>query len=1120
MAETIKGINVVIGAETTGLSAALSDVNKRARDIQSELKQVEKLLKLDPTNTELLAQKQKLLADAVANTREKLDRLKSVQEQVNEQFARGEISEGQYRAFQREVVKTEQELRNLEKQLSEVTSEVQDQGKQVSKLGKDYQEAFEEAKRSLGNTYEQAKKLGAAVMAAGVGIAAGLGVAVKGAADFEQAMANAYSVMAPDEVAQFRGELQQLALTMGAQTKYSATEAARGIEELVKAGVSVSDILNGALAGALSLATAGELELADAAEIASTALNAFREDGISVQRAADILAGAANASATSVQELKFGLSQVSAVASAVGLSFEDTATALAVFAQNGLKGSDAGTSLKTMLMRLQPDTKEAKAAFEDLGLFVYETEKAFNWLAEKGITTASTSLSDIRKAIGDYIEQSGIAKRGTSAFSKAFEEIEESIGYVRSAFVDANGQFVDMATMADILRNSMANLTDAQRLQYLQTIFGSDAVRAANILYKEGAQGINAMAAAMGKISAADVAAQKMDTFKGALEELSGSLETAQISIGNALIPALRKLTGIIQSVVDGFNSLPAGVQSTVAMIGALVGVLALVTGPALLLIGFLPQIAAGLSMIGTAVTAVGTALTALSGPIGWAIAAIAGLTAGGIALYRHLSEESIPEIERFGDEVSESTQQAVGAFMDLNDQATVALNQLAWSGQTVTQEMADSIVGTIQQMGNQVLSAMNEQHAEELASMQAFFANAKGITDAEQAEILANVQKGQDQQRAAVEEGQARIAEILNRAAAEKRAITQEEAVEINRIRQQMLETGIAMMSENELEQMAILERMRANAADLSARQAAEVVQNSLRQRDETIAAAEAQYNDVVKAIIRQRDELGTITAEQAEKLIAEAKRQRDEAIARAQEMHQAVVAEAQAQAGEHVNHVDWETGEIKSRWEVLRDSVADRLKQMRDDAKKWFAEKGAAIKDGMSEIRSQIEEKWNEIMNWLRNLPARMREIGRNIIDGLTEGIRSAAQRVRDAVQNIANDISSGVKNFFGINSPSRLMMGFGENIGEGLAIGIRNSIASVKQQVAELNAAASGARAATMSAGSSSSAGGAPAPTRPGTIIQNVTIQAPTPLTPAETARQLQRTSRLLAMEWGLA
>lgn len=122
IAETIRGINVLIGSDTTGLQKALGDVNKNARDIQEELKQVEKLLKLDPTNTELLAQKQKLLSDAVANTGEKLNRLKAAQEQVNDQFKKGEINEGQYRAFQREVAKSEQELNKLESQAVKVNA--------------------------------------------------------------------------------------------------------------------------------------------------------------------------------------------------------------------------------------------------------------------------------------------------------------------------------------------------------------------------------------------------------------------------------------------------------------------------------------------------------------------------------------------------------------------------------------------------------------------------------------------------------------------------------------------------------------------------------------------------------------------------------------------------------------------------------------------------------------------------------------------------------------------------------------------------------------------------------------------------------------------------------------
>ncbi|MFT9496606.1 phage tail tape measure protein [Anaerosolibacter sp.] len=135
MAETIKGINVLIGSDTTGLSKALGDVNKQSKDIQSELKQVERLLKMDPSNTELLAQKQKLLGDAVETTKEKLNRLKDAQSQVNDQFSRGEISEGQYRAFQRELAKTEQELEKFEDQLKKSNPALEAFGHKAKEAG-------------------------------------------------------------------------------------------------------------------------------------------------------------------------------------------------------------------------------------------------------------------------------------------------------------------------------------------------------------------------------------------------------------------------------------------------------------------------------------------------------------------------------------------------------------------------------------------------------------------------------------------------------------------------------------------------------------------------------------------------------------------------------------------------------------------------------------------------------------------------------------------------------------------------------------------------------------------------------------------------------------------------
>lgn len=676
MAESIKGISVVIGAETTALTAALSDVNKKSRDVQSELKQVEKLLKLDPTNTDLIAQKQKLLGDAVANTRDKLDRLRAAQEQVNQQFANGDITEGQYRAFQREVVKTEQELADLDNRLRDVTDEVDDQGDHVRRLGDDYRESFEQAQQSLGNTFEQAKKVGAGITAVGAGIAYALGGAVGSARDFEQSMSNVKSVMSPDEVQEYSGALEDLAVKLGADTKYSATEAAQGIEELVKAGVKTADILNGGLSGALSLATAGELELGDAAEIASTALNAFSKDGLTVQRAADLLAGAANASATSVSELKFGLSQVSAVASGVGLSFEDTATALAIFAQNGLKGSDAGTSLKTMLGNLVPKTDAAYYQFQQLGLLTVETDKAMAFMAKNGIKAASNSVEDIEKALSDYFAVSKNIKPGTAKADKNFQEMAASAGLVHSAFYDTNGDIKDMAAIADLLQGALKDLNAEQRQTAMYTMFGSDAIRAGNILFKEGAAGINNMAEAMNKIGAEDVAAQKMDNLNGAIEQLSGSVETAKISIGNALLPALKQITSVIQKVVDAFNGMPQGMQQAIAISAAVAAALALIIGPLLMLIGFLPAIAAGFSMLAPI-------FAALMGPIGLVIAAVAALAAGVILVIKNWDSISAFFV-RLWDDVAGVFTRAWDGLTDLLARTWQAISgavQTAWSG-------------------------------------------------------------------------------------------------------------------------------------------------------------------------------------------------------------------------------------------------------------------------------------------------------------------------------------------------------------------------------------------------------------------------------------------------------
>ena len=312
---------------------------------------------------------------------------------------------------------------------------------------------------------------GLPVQAAGfAGLGYGVFDAVKNYSDFTAQLSQIKAVTGLD--AEAMDAVKEKALELGADTQFSSTEAAQGMTELLKAGVSVKDVLGDASQAALDLAAAGQLSLPEAAEIMSTAMNAFHMDDAT--HAADVLVGAANASATGVQELKYSLSAVSAVAAGVGMSFDDTNTALAVFANNGLKGSDAGTSLKTMLMNLSPQTKQATEEMQRLGLLTDE---------------------------------------GTSKF------------------FDQEGHLRSLSDIAGLLQEHLSGLTDEEKMNALSTMFGSDAIRGGMIMLREGAKGVKDMNAAMKDITAHETAKVAMDNLRGSLLRLKSAWENLTIKL-------------------------------------------------------------------------------------------------------------------------------------------------------------------------------------------------------------------------------------------------------------------------------------------------------------------------------------------------------------------------------------------------------------------------------------------------------------------------------------------------------------------------------------------------------------------------------------------------------------
>lgn len=423
---------------------------------------------------------------------------------------------------------------------------------------------------------------------AGLGVAAlAVGVsATKMAADFDQSMSTIQADLQAN--GNDMQKLRQAAIQAGADTVYSASEAADGIDALGKAGLSTTDILNGGLSGALNLAASDGMQVGEAAELMSTTLKQFNLTGADAGKVADALAAGAGKAVGSAHDLGLALNQAGLMANSMGVSMTETVGTLAAFANAGMIGSDAGTSLKTMLQRLSNPTGDAAELMKQLGISAYDT----------------------------------------------------------------SGNFVGLSNFAGQLKTSMSGLSQEQRNAALSTIFGSDAIRAANVLYQEGAKGIDGWTKAVSDSGfAADVAAKKNDNLKGDIENLSGSVETLMINLGEGSQGVLRNLVQGLDTLVDTFSALPAPVQQgAIALTGAAGGAIALhkaltplesagskageaiglILDPVQRIKTSAPQVAEGFKLIGTAVGATATDITTGSVTLGKGEAALKGLKTAG----------------------------------------------------------------------------------------------------------------------------------------------------------------------------------------------------------------------------------------------------------------------------------------------------------------------------------------------------------------------------------------------------------------------------------------------------------------------------------------------------------
>ena len=463
MANRIKGITVEIGGDTTKLQTALKGVNSSIRDTQSQLRDVEKLLKLDPGNTELLAQKHRLLGEAVAGTKEKLETLKTAAEQANTALANGEITQDQYDALQREIIETENNLRDLERQAGQSAVALQ----KIAATG--------EKLKTVGDNISSA---GQKLLPVTAGVTALGTAAVSTAANFESSMSQVQATMGitKDAMSTVNGEsvntmdtLSALAKKMGSETAFSASECADALNYLALAGYDTQQMCD-TLPTVLNLAAAGGIDLAAASDMVTDAMSAL---GMGVDEAGtmvDQMAKTASTTNTSVAQLGEGILTIGATAKTVKGGTAELNTALGILANNGIKGAEGGTHLRNVILSLQNPTDKAAACMEQLGLDVYDSEGNMRSLNDI-LGDLNTSMDGMTAAEKSNIIGQIFNKTDLSSVNALLANTGSTWDELQQSIIDSGGAAQQMAdTQLDNLQGQITILKSA--LEGLAISFG------------------------------------------------------------------------------------------------------------------------------------------------------------------------------------------------------------------------------------------------------------------------------------------------------------------------------------------------------------------------------------------------------------------------------------------------------------------------------------------------------------------------------------------------------------------------------------------------------------------------------------------------------------------------
>ncbi len=923
MADEERRITARMILDSSGFNTSLSGVNNQLRVAQSELQNASAQVGVFGRDSERLRGIQGALSSQVqlhtqrvglystslqtATTRMETNvaengRLRTAMDSANTAFDEAVLAHGRY---SNEALRARQEVIRLNDELRQSDARVQTNARQVNNYTTNLNNAQAElariqaslnrtnteianqesrwlsASRALNSASEQMRVAGERMSRTGqsltVGVTmpiVGIGVAASNMGMEFEAQMSRVKAISQATGDQFK-QLNDQALQLGADTAFSAKQAADGMENLASAGFATTEIM-AAMPGMLDLAASGGLEIAEASDIAASALRGFGLEATQSGHVADVLAKAAADTNANVIDMGMSMKYAAPPAHALGMGLEEVSAAIGIMANAGIKGEQAGTTLRGALVSLA---------------------------SPKGPAT------DAMKAIG------------------------------MSAF-DASGKMLPFKEVVDRLNESTKNLTQEKKADAIATIFGREALSGMLVLMEAGPAKIDELTKSFeGSDGAAKAMAKTMlDNTKGSMEAMKGSVETAAIKLSTVLAPSIIKVAKEVTELANKFSELSPETQETIVKslaLAAALGPIVLITGKVVTagsaIVGVMGSISGAMGAASVAAAGTGTAVGGLG--TGAAAAAllmnpitlgVLGFGAAAVGVGVALNQEVIPNVDLFGSSVSDATKKSVSAYMDLDKKVGVSLLSFQANNTTITKDIAADMVGTFEKMGTDIKVGRDKHYEEDLANLTKFYVDQGTLNSTEAQNTLAKMKEAHALNNLVTDQGLKQIAEIVAKAAAANRSATQAELDEIAAIKARMQTEAIGALSASLEEQDVILERARIQARNITTQQASEVISASAKQRDETIKQANAQYQGVVDSIARQRAEGVPISEDEANKMIAQAERKRKLSISKAQEMHIAVVDELGKQNKDVLDMLDESDGHVKKWWEKLGDWFA----------------------------------------------------------------------------------------------------------------------------------------------------------------------------------------------------